>query len=199
MFTSIAISLLYFLPLLAETEKDDWKKRLEKDNIVIYTRQLPDTKYLEFRAETEVIGSISRFREIITDFDNYEELLADCKSIDVIETPSPGQFVNHMELSVPFPFSERDIVQLLAIEETEKQLNIRLDNLPEKIETQENVVRMQRASGSWVVKQISGNKISIYFQYFADPGGNIPPWLVNSFIVKSPFKTLQTIREKMES
>lgn len=199
MFSSIAISLLYFLPLLAETEKDAWKKRLEKDNIVIYTRQLPDTKYLEFRAETEVIGSISRFKEIITDFDNYEELLADCKSIDVIETPSPDQFVYHMELSVPFPFAERDIVQLLAIEETDKQLNIRLDNLPEKIETQENVVRMQRASGSWVVKQISGDKIYINFQYFADPGGNIPPWLVNSFIVKSPFKTLQTIREKMES
>jgi len=45
------------------------------------------------------------------------------------------------------------------------------------------------------VKQENEKEISIRFQYYADPGGDIPAWLVNSFIEKTPYKTLLNLRQ----
>ncbi|MDZ7607600.1 MAG: hypothetical protein U5K79_18875 [Cyclobacteriaceae bacterium] len=53
----------------------------------------------------------------------------------------------------------------------------------------------ESAYGSWIVRQENENEISIRFQYHADPGGDIPGWLVNAFIVKSPYQTLVNLRD----
>jgi hypothetical protein len=44
------------------------------------------------------------------------------------------------------------------------------------------------------VEELSGGNIKVQFQYFADPGGKIPAWLINTFVVKNPYKTLTNLR-----
>ena len=174
-----------------------WKKRLDKDDIVIYTRKVEGSPFHEFLAETEMPGSKEKFREIITGFDGYTEWSPDCKSVEVIEQDAPKCYTYHMMLKVPFPFSKRDIIQELIFKETESELHIDIVNHPDKIDELEDIVRMRQAEGAWLVKQISQDRISIRFQYLANPGGDIPAWLVNSFIVKNPYKSLQNIRKIM--
>jgi len=174
-----------------------WKKSLDKNDIVIYTRKVDGSPFHEFLAETEMIGSKEKFREIITGFDEYTDWSPDCKSVKVIDQDAPKSYTYHMMLKVPFPFSKRDIIQELILEETESELHINIKNHPDKIDQFEDVVRMQQAEGEWLIKQISQNRISIRFQYLANPGGDIPAWLVNSFIVKNPYKSLQNIRKIM--
>ena len=70
-------------------------------------------------------------------------------------------------------------------------------NKPDEIEKENRYVRMPVGKGKWTVTSRSDNEISILFQYFADPGGNIPAWLVNSFVVKNPHLMLQSIRGQM--
>ncbi len=198
MNVAITIILINALLLSTEHQTGEWKKSLDKDDIIIYTREVQDSPFLEFRAEAEMQGSLKHFKEIITDFEKYPEIIPDCKTVTVIETPSPDEYIYHMELKVPFPFAQRDVVQHLIVEESPEKLIVLLKNLPERLETAEQVVRIQKAYGSWKVKEISADKIFIEFQYLADPGGGIPPWLVNSFIVKSPFKTLKSMRKEMQ-
>lgn len=131
------------------------------------------------------------------DVDDYVNWMPDVKSAEVIEEISRNNFSYHMKLKVPFPFTNRDVVQQLIFTQSETELVIDLVNKPDAIETSKNYVRMPRADGRWTIHQISEDKISINFQYLTDPGGGIPAWLVNSFLVKNPHLILLAIKQMM--
>ena len=68
-----------------ETNGQEWKKSLDKDEILIYTRKSETSKFNEFRAQTIMKGSIEKFRQIITDIENYHVWLPDCKSAEILD------------------------------------------------------------------------------------------------------------------
>jgi ribosome-associated toxin RatA of RatAB toxin-antitoxin module len=191
--------LAFFLSLsLSPVQDKEWKKSLDKDDIIIYTRKVESSPFLEFLAEAEMKGTVKKFGELITDFEHYPELLPDCESAEVMQNPAPNEFTYHMKLKVPFPFTKRDLVQQLVLHRSADKIKVEITNRPHKMEVQKNFIRILRADGRWEVQQISEEKISIKFQYLADPGGGVPPWLVNTFIVNSPYKTLRIMRKMMQ-
>jgi ribosome-associated toxin RatA of RatAB toxin-antitoxin module len=196
----LLMSLLAFHLTLnvASVEVKEWKKSLDKDDIIIYTRQTEASPFHEFLAETEMEGTVKKFCELITDFEVYPELFPDCESVEMIKHPESNVYLYHMILKVPFPFTRRDIVQQLVMDELGNTVTVQVNSRPNLVERHRRFVRIERADGFWKVEQISDNKISVKFQYLADPGGELPVWLVNSFIVKSPYKTLRIMREMMQ-
>ena len=196
--------MLAFIYLLANLsvnisafEEQDWKLSLDKDDILIYTRSVESSNFNEFRAEAEMIGTIEEFRSIILDVERYEEWMPDCKSAEIVEYPNPDDLTYHMKIKVPFPFSNRDIIQQMVLHEKEDMLEIDIINRPEKVKQSKKYVRMLQAEGRWAIQEISEEEISVKFEYFADPGGGVPAWLVNSFVVKNPHITLLNIKEKL--
>ncbi len=188
-------NLSLFLFYLAENE---WELSLEKDNISVFTREVEFSNFDEFLAEAKMTGTIEDFKKIITDIENYSDWVPDCKSIEILETPNPSNITYHMKLKVPFPFTKRDIVQQIILNESENTLEVLIHNHPNKVKKDKKYVRMQKAYGKWTIQEVSKKEISVRFQYFADPGGDIPAWLVNSFIVKNPHKSLVNMRKLME-
>ncbi len=192
--TFLLLCATFFISFISDNE---WKKSMDKDEIVIYTREVDASPFHEFLAESEMSGTKNQFRQIITDFDNYPNWLPDCKSAKVIDNPSKNDFTYHMKLKVPFPFANRDIIQQIVLKESSDELIVEIISRPKKLNKEKNYVRMEKADGRWIINQISENHVSIKFQYLADPGGEVPAWLVNTFIVKNPHKTLQNLREMM--
>lgn len=183
--------------ILLFTNDSEWEKSLEKDNIVIYTRLTEDSKFKEFLAVATMEGSIDKFVKIFTDIENYPDWMPDCKSVVVVENPSPNDYTYFMKLKVPFPFTNRDIVQQFILKKDGAKLEVELINRPEKVPVDKKYERMQQARGKWIIKEISDKEISVRFQFFADPGGDIPAWLANSFVVKNPHLTLRNLKERM--
>ena len=197
-------SMFAFIYLLANLsmnfltfEEGDWKLSLDKDEISVYTRSVESSKFKEFLAEAKMKGTIKEFRDIILDVDHYKEWMPDCKSAEIIEFPNPDEITYYMKLKVPFPFADRDIIQQLLLNEREDMLEIEMINRPRKIKESKKFVRMHKAKGKWTIQKKSDEEIAIKFQYFADPGGDVPAWLVNSFVVKNPHITLLNIKDKL--
>ncbi len=197
MVISIVLLAFCFTSSFTSIEDKEWKKSLEKDDITIFTREVESSPFLEFLAEVEMTGTVEKFGLIITDFEHYPDLLPDCKSAEVIQKHEPDDYTYHMKLKVPLPFAKRDLVQQMVLDRSENTITVELINRPDGLEAQKDFIRIPEADGRWDVKQISKDKISIKFQYLANPGGGVPAWLVNAFIVKSPYKTLRKMREMM--
>lgn len=193
-FKILVASLLMILSGPVETE---WKLSLDKDGISVYTRQVETSRFKEFKAESKMFGSIEKFREIITDIDNYPVWLPDCESANIVESRDPNNIIYHVKLNVPFPFASRDIIQQIILNETENKLEVEIINRPNKVEEDKDYVRMPVGYGKWILHQVSDNEVDIQFQYMADPGGNIPAWMVNTFIVKNPHLSIKNIRKLM--
>ena len=184
-----------FLLFVSPIESPEWKQTLDKDDIIVYTRQPATSRFNEIKAITTTEGTFEKFKEIISNLERYPEWLADCKSATLLQKTQANDFTYHMKLKVPFPFVNRDLVQQIKILEENRKLEVKIINHPTLLEEQKNYVRMPVASGRWIVKKMPENKLSITFEYLADPGGNIPAWLVNAFSVKNPHKAIKNLRE----
>ena len=49
---------------------------------------------------------------------------------------------------------------------------------------------MPYSNGLWIFNPVSKGVTEIIYQYQGDPGGSIPGWVANLFIVDGPYKTL---------
>lgn len=174
----------------------DWKKELDKQGIVIFTRTPEQSKLKGFKAEATLSGTtVDEVQSLLMDVEQYGDWVSDVKSVEVLEDHLPGRVLYHVRLGVPFPFEQRDMVQEMRVKRlSDTVVRIDLMNRPDAIEPLRKAVRMPSADGHWDIEAVDQDTVQICFEYYSDPGGGIPPWLVNMFIVQSPYKTIKNLR-----
>ena len=179
---------------------EGWQLAKDVNGIRVYTRSVEGLNVNEFKAITTVDASLSAIVAVFTDVPSYPTWLFNCIAAEVLERNAPERFKYHLETKAPFPFDNRDMVQQLSIQQNPdtKVVRVQLENLPAFIDTIDGIVRMPVAEGFWVLKPLSAQQVELTFQYRFDPGGNIPAWAVNMFLVKSPYETLTNLRERLK-
>jgi hypothetical protein len=103
-----------------------------------------------------------------------------------------------MELNVPFPFENRDMIQQTIFNETNNELKVELLNLPDRVPVRKGKVRLPIAEGYWTFEEREPGVLYATLQYLSDPAGSIPSWLVNLFIVDGPLKNIENLREMVQ-
>jgi hypothetical protein len=121
--------------------------------------------------------------------------MPDCETVSLLAQVTENEFSYQMNLKVPFPVSDRETIQTVRFVEKPGELTVILTSCFDCIPENKGVIRIEKSYGTWIVRQVNPTEISLRFQYFTDPGGGVPAWLVNAFIVKSPHKTLINLRE----
>jgi hypothetical protein len=69
--------------------------------------------------------------------------------------------------------------------------------MPDEI-PQTKHVRIREAFGTYILEPTRENKLRVTWQQYADPGGALPAWLVNSMLTDLPFKSLRAFRELVQ-
>lgn len=176
-----------------------WKLAKEKNGITMFTRDSDKTQIKEFRAVASIDSDLSTLVAIFLDIPAMEEWVRDCKSSQLLEEKSDQELLYYMEVKAPFPFDNRDLVQHLVVQQNSasREVTISLRNRPDYIGSKNNIVRMPVADGFWKFKPLGNGKIDLQFQYESDPGGGIPAWIVNSFIVDSPLASISSLKEQV--
>ena len=59
-------------------------------------------------------------------------------------------------------------------------------------------VRVAEVSGFWKLEPKGVGEVEVTYQLHTEPGGSVPSWLANSFVVDAPFNTLKAMRERAE-
>jgi hypothetical protein len=98
-------------------------------------------------------------------------------------------------MSMPFPFDNRDIVYEMTVKRTETSAEIRYKAMRGVKDEKHGIVRMDYATGSWIVSTSQGAKTNIEHEFEGDPKGNVPSGIVNLFIVQGPINTIERLKE----
>lgn len=191
---------LYLSPFPGKPWEEGWKIAKDANGIRVYTRSVEGLDVNEFKAVTTSEAPLSAMVAVFTDVPAYPAWLFNCVAAEVLERNAPGRFTYYLETKTPFPFDHRDMVQQLSIQQNPdtKVVRVQLENLPTFTDTKEDIVRMPVADGFWILKPLADQQVELTFQYRFDPGGNIPAWTVNLFLVKSPYETLINLRERLK-
>ena len=177
----------------------DWKEATydKDDDIRVYTRSVKDSDMNAFRAVTHVRSTLTAPIALLQDTDRTHDWVFNCKAMALIEELNDKEAVYYMVTEMPWPVKNRDSISQTTISQDPSTGVVRVDITARNDVFPENDdhIRIRRMDGYWQFAPQGDGVIEVTYEAHADPGGGLPSWLVNSFVVDAPLNTLRGFRK----
>ena len=173
-----------------------WDLQLTKDGIMAYTRNVDHSNYVEYKIETTTEGTIEDAIHVLTNLDYYYDLYPYVKSYELLtEKKDLEDFILLLVIKAPFPAKNRigafkNHISSMTSEEIILTVTEEPELVPESSE-----VKIASSYGFWKLTKVDEKRIHITSQFFTDPGGAVPAWIINQFVLKHPVNTVKTLSE----
>jgi hypothetical protein len=195
---SFCLTMLASLPGKAQ---EDWKLKVNKEGIEIYTKpSILNAKLKAIRVRCVLPATLSQLVAIVLDVNTGAEWVYSTKSSTLLKQVSPAEVYYYSEVELPWPCSNRDFIAHLTARQDPRTKVVTIDGptvdgmVPEK----KNIVRVSRSSGKWIITPLPNRSVRIDYTLETDPGGSLPAWLVNLFVTKGPMETFRKLKEQVQ-
>ncbi|MEW6077750.1 MAG: hypothetical protein AB1724_08065 [Thermodesulfobacteriota bacterium] len=191
------------------TSADDgpWDLLLEKHDIRVYARPVPDSTLREYRAEILLDAGISCVSAVLDDIPAAVEWFPFCLSAGVIDDLPDGRKIIMNIADFPWPFQDRYAVfsSRKMADNSRKQIVVAFGiddvsgarSIDDRADTRD-MIRLPFMRGQWTLAAIDGEKTQVVYTICADAGGSIPLWLIKTFFEDTPYKTLENLRKMVK-
>lgn len=193
------LRIVMLIPFLMFPIQDtSWRLDKDKNDIRIYTRKVGNYSVRQFRAEASTHAPIARLDSLLRDISHYVDWMPDISTARLVKKEGPDTYIYYMTIETPALVSERDLVTRMRFSyPDENTLRIEYLHTPDEYPVQEDFVRMSYFEGFWEFTR-TGSKTLIRNQFLSDPAGNLPKWVINSFIASNPYNTIESLKEEIE-
>jgi hypothetical protein len=165
------------LVLLVLAADPTWTPEGSRDAIALSSREIPGSKFLEFRAQTEVAGEVDALCDAVFDWASLKKNSAEVKTRTLLENEGDARVV-HDDLEAPIVAHRTVTFQIkrrrLPDGTCALDAHVHNEMAPK---TPEGWVRIDKMDTSWRFER-SGEKIRVTFTLFVDPAGSVPPFIV---------------------
>lgn len=191
------VFLLFLIEVVVAQEgtKGEWKLEKDQNGIKVFTRKVTGFKLKEFKAFTTIAATPDELLDIIRAVDRYYEWMENMAHSEVLKKISDDEIYIYAESRVPWPFSNRDVVTYSVLYWEGEKAIVDMTGVSNFIPEKKGIVRLPFSKGLWVFNPVNDKETEIIYQYQGDPGGKIPGWVANIFIVDGPYKTLLGMKE----
>lgn len=174
----------------------DWKKKVNENNLTIFTAEVPGYQIKAFKAVSTYEASMAQMVAVITDMNHFTEWMEGALEAHVIKRFNNKSQACYYVNDIPFPLKERDGVIVQTIRHIDdKTISIDLTPQNELAEKRDKYTRVNHFLGNWILKEVEEGKVELTYQIHLDPAGMIPDWVVNLMITNTPKKTLKKLHE----
>jgi hypothetical protein len=187
--------------ILFPSADHEWDLKKASSGIEIYTRDFEGSSFKEFKGVTVIQNTtLIRVLEVIMDIENYESLFPDCMNPRLLEQIDQWHVIQYIQTKGPFTVKDRDsIFELIVVTDRNgKHTHINLKPLPDYMAENKDMVRIRVGSGFWDLEEDNNGNVKVIYQFHSEPGGDVPAWIANSFVVNHPFKTLENLKERVK-
>ena len=190
--------IFFFFNGLFLMASEPWKLEKNSAGIKIYTRSIKNSNIKEFKAYATINAPKSKvFFTLykISDFVKWYPDIMESKTLKII---NQVEKIIYYKIDVPWPADNRDMVLKLKVvrNRAKKETIIYMKSITGYKNKVSGIVRIKKAYGFWKLTA-DGNKTKVHYQFLANPGGSLPTWIINMFIVDSPFNTIKALRKKV--
>lgn len=196
------LSVFLLLPaLFSYSQSAQWKLAKDQNGIKVYTRHLEGYAIDELRTELTVKAPLNAIVAVITDADNYSDWIYACSASRILQKISETEQYQYQVNDLPYPFSDRDVAIHFKIWQDAATRKVFTSSVAEPtfIPVVDGLVRLPVFIGGYELTPNADGTVHIAYQLRLDPGGSIPDWMANLFIVKGPYESTMKLREMVES
>jgi hypothetical protein len=194
----LALTLCGLSVLSCSAQAENWQLAKDEAGIKVYLSDIPGSKYKAYRAVTTVNASIKQLLALQADVKGSCKWIFECQEQSLLKTEG-GQSWLYARFAAPWPVSARDsVLHVTTSAAADGTVTRLLQALPDFLPKEQDFVRVSRVDGFWSLQPKSEDSVEVVYQAHMEPGGSVPSWLANSFVIDAPFNTLQAFRQAAE-
>jgi hypothetical protein len=181
-----------------------WKKIGESEGIAGYARQTARSSVDEIKAVGIVNAPIAVVEAVIRDISVMPQYIFLCNEAALINTPdmkSSGDIIYFYSLTdLPFPVSDRDSVTkaFWSVDKATGTIYCHAENVKTAYKQDKNIVRMPLSVIDCTLVSKGADKTEVTYQVLADPGGELPSFIVNMLTNDYGIKTIAGLRQMVK-
>ncbi|KMM83725.1 START domain-containing protein [Pseudomonas taetrolens] len=192
---ALACGLSVLLTGVAQAE--DWKVAKNEDGIKVSLSEVPGSQYKAYQGVTLIKAPITKLRALQEDVAGACAWIHECKSQKLLKHEG-NQSWTYTQFNTPWPVTARDsVLKVTTTEGADGSLTRTLKGEPKYIPEEKGFVRVSQVEGFWKFVP-KGDQTEVTYQVHTEPGGSVPSWLANKFVVDAPFNTLKALKTRAE-
>jgi len=179
----------------------EWKTALEKDAIRVYTREMADSKFKEYKGETLVKTTLSCLVSLLDDAPYQKNWMYDITEAKRLKTINKTEGYNYFVQTAPWPVTDRDVIikYTLTQDKKTKAVTIELKGVKDYIAEKQDKVRIPSLKGKWEFIPLGNGIIKVVYQVHSETGGYVPASIANAVCVDIPYNTLKNLKKEIEN
>jgi len=194
----LAIIIFTISPLFAGNA---WEMVLEKDGIMVFTREVEGSSMDQFKGETIVNAPIESCIAVFRDIPAQVKWMGDCLQAKILKSFNSDHLVVYNVLHAAWPLSNRDLQIDVKISENIKpgQTLIDMKVYPELlVPLNKKYVRVTDFEAKCFLERISADKTRIIYINRINPMAPVPSSIANRVVRKNPYTTLTGLRKMVK-
>lgn len=169
----------------------------DEAGIQVYLQAIPGSSFQAFRGVTRMRVSMPRLLALQDDVSAACRWIHACSEQKLLGHDGKQSWA-YTRYHAPWPVQQRDsILQVTTEQAADGSVTRVLHGVADYLPQQSGFVRVSKVEGFWSLTPRDG-EIEVIYQVHSEPGGSVPAWLANSFVVDAPFNTLQALRQLAE-
>ena len=184
--------------MVGAAHAEDWKVAKNEDGIKVSLSDVPGSQYKAYQGVTTIKAPMAKVLGLQEDAAAACAWIHECKSQKLLKHEG-DQSWTYTQFNTPWPVTPRDSVLLVTtVKGDDGSLTRNLKGLPTYIPEEKGFVRVAQVEGFWKMVPKGDNVTEVTYQVHTEPGGSVPSWLANKFVVDAPFNTLKALKERAE-
>lgn len=183
--------------LLLSSSDEDWKKVTSKDNITVYEKKERRFNFSQFKGEMFVPYSVKEISRVIMRPTSYPEWLADCIHAKRLFTATMKV---HLITQPPWPLKPRQVNVIIKKKKRANTTVITINSIKLRSCIKKyDAIWFNFLHAEFTLIPMSDNSTVIRLELAADPGGNIPLFLVDATGWMIPYQSLRDLRNYLNN
>ncbi|AZE68668.1 START domain-containing protein [Pseudomonas synxantha] len=194
----LAVLCGFTLLFAATAQAEEWQVAKDEDGIKVSLSEVAGSKYKAYRGVTVIKAPVAKIVALQEDVAGACAWIHECKSQKLVDKKGDEAWT-YTQFKAPFPVSDRDsYIHVTTAKNADGSVTRTLQGVPTYKPEEKGYVRVAQVEGSWKLVPKGANETEVTYQVHTEPGGSVPSWLANKFVVEAPFNTLRALKERAE-
>ncbi|CAG8870941.1 hypothetical protein PS627_04208 [Pseudomonas fluorescens] len=196
-FKRVALLCGVGLLLAPAVQAESWQVVKDEQGIKVSLSEVAGSRYKAYRGVTLIKAPLARLKALQEDVSGACAWIHECKSQKLLKHEG-DQSWTYTQFNTPWPVTPRDsVLHVTTVQESDGSLVRNLEGQPTYLPDEQGYVRVSQVKGFWKLVP-RGDSTEVIYQVHTEPGGSVPSWLANKFVVEAPFNTLRELKALAE-
>lgn len=179
-------------------QAEEWKLAKDEDGIQVYLSEVAGSKYKAYRGVVQIKADVQTLAKMQEDVAGSCRWIHECREQRALKSEG-GKHWTYTRFNTPWPVTPRDSVLEVTTElGGDGSITRVLKGVPQYVPEEKGFVRVSKVEGIWKLTPKPDGQVEVLYQVHTEPGGSVPSWLANSFVIDAPFHTLEQMRALAE-